>query len=100
MVARVTEEHLSLKRLWADLLMLHPTEPTFEPKFKIMKRQAERHHDAEESHLFPQVRASMSDDQLESLGLELLDLQQRLRRAGCPRDALVEQIEQAASLCG
>lgn len=37
------EEHLSLKRLLADLLALDPTGRLFEPKFKALKGQTERH---------------------------------------------------------
>src|SRR3712207_6602511 len=37
------EEHLSLKRILADLLELDPSEQTFEPKFKVLKEQAEHH---------------------------------------------------------
>jgi hemerythrin superfamily protein len=36
------EEHLSLKRLLADLLALAPSERTFEAKFKVLKEQVER----------------------------------------------------------
>ncbi|MGZ8265010.1 MAG: hemerythrin domain-containing protein, partial [Burkholderiales bacterium] len=42
------EEHLSLKRLLADLLELDPAEQTFDPKFKVLKEQAEHHHEEEE----------------------------------------------------
>jgi hypothetical protein len=37
------EEHLSLKRLLADLMALAPAAPTFEPKFKVLKEQTEHH---------------------------------------------------------
>ena len=36
------EEHLSLKRLLADLLELDPGEQTFEPKFKVLHEQTEQ----------------------------------------------------------
>ena len=49
------EEHLSLKRLLADLLQMQPAEQTFEAKFKVLKEQAEHHHKEEEEHLFPKV---------------------------------------------
>src|SRR5215203_2791713 len=38
------EEHLSLKRLLADLLTLDPASETWEPKLKVLKEQAEHHH--------------------------------------------------------
>jgi hemerythrin superfamily protein len=92
------EEHLSLKRLLADLLELSPGEQTFEPKFKVLKEQSEHHHDEEEENLFPKVRACMDAPTLESLGNEMLALQQRLRREGEPREAVAEQTEKAAPL--
>src|SRR3978361_1813319 len=49
------EEHLSLKRLLADLLALEPEDKLFEPKFKVLKEQTEHHHKEEEEHLFPVV---------------------------------------------
>lgn len=92
------EEHLSLKRLLADLLDLDPSEPTFEAKFKVMKEQAEHHHDEEENTLFPQVRLLMDDVQLGDLAHEVMALQDRLRRSCQPRDAVMSETGQAAPL--
>jgi hemerythrin superfamily protein len=93
------EEHLSLKRLLADLLELEPVDQTFEPKFKVLKEQAEHHHEEEEENLFPQVRLLLSEVQLEALGLEMMELQDRLMRARKrPRDAVAAEIEHAAAL--
>ncbi|MBC8108106.1 MAG: hemerythrin domain-containing protein, partial [Anaerolineae bacterium] len=41
------EEHLSLKRLLADLLALDPAAETWEAKFKVLKEQSEHHHEEE-----------------------------------------------------
>jgi hemerythrin superfamily protein len=93
------EEHLSLKRLLADLLELKPTDQTFEPKFNVLKEQAEHHHEEEEENLFPQVRQLLDEEQLEALGLEMMALQDRLMRARKrPRDAVAAEIEHAAAL--
>ena len=62
------EEHLSLKRLMADLLALNSDEQTFEPKFKVLKEQAEHHHKEEEEHLFPKVQKLFDEAQLSELG--------------------------------
>ena len=92
------EEHLSLKRLLADLLELDPSDRTFEPKFKVLKEQAEHHHEEEEEHLFPKVRQALDAAQLEALGTEMLLLQRRLDRAGEPREAVVAETGAAAPL--
>ena len=92
------EEHLSLKRLLADLLTLDPAADTWEPKFKVLKEQTEHHHEEEEENLFPKVRKALDADELEALGQQMLALQQKLQRAGDPRDAVVEQTDEAAPL--
>jgi len=90
------EEHLSLKRLLADLLELDPSEKTFEPKFKVLKEQAEHHHKEEEENLFPKVKKLLDGDQRDALGDEMLALQQRLQRQGEPREAVAGQTDAAA----
>lgn len=92
------EEHLSLKRLLADLLTLDPAADTWEPKFKVLKEQTEHHHEEEEEKLFPKVRKALDTAELEDLGQQMLAMQQKLQRAGDPRDAVVEQTDEATPL--
>lgn len=92
------EEHLSLKRLLADLLELAPSAQTFAPKFQVLKEQAEHHHKEEEEKLFPEVHKLIDADERAALGGEMASLQQRLARAGDPREAVVEQTAKAAPL--
>jgi hemerythrin superfamily protein len=92
------EEHLSLKRLLADLLELDPSEQTFEPKFKVLKEQAEHHHKEEEEHLFPKVMKLLSPEQRSRLGDEMVEFQSKLDRAGEPRELVVDQTAAAAPL--
>lgn len=92
------EEHLSLKRLLADLLELDSADRTFEPKFKVLKEQAEHHHREEEEHLFPKVQRILELAERERLGDEMLALQQRLQRRGEPREAVAGQTDSAAPL--
>ena len=92
------EEHLSLKRLLADLLELAPDATTFEPKFKVLKEQAEHHHKEEEEHLFPKVRTLMDAAARDALGERMSALQQRLQREGAPREAVADQTDEAAPL--
>lgn len=92
------EEHLSLKRLLADLLTLDPAAETWEPKFKVLKEQTEHHHEEEEENLFPKVSKMMDAARLDALGQDMLALQQRLQQSGAPREAVVEQTSEAAPL--
>ena len=67
------QEHLSIKRILADLLALAVDNPEFLPKLKVLKEQVSHHaHEEEERRLFPKVRAMMSTDERAGLGNELL----------------------------
>jgi hemerythrin superfamily protein len=92
------EEHLSLKRLLADLLALEPSDQTFEPKFKVLKEQAEHHHEEEEEHLFPKVAQLLDASQRAALGSEMLVVQRRLARGGDAREAVLNETDAAAPL--
>src|SRR5215211_3727013 len=80
------EEHLSLKRLLADLIALDPSDKTFEAKFKVLKEQTEHHHKEEEEHLFPKVMKLLDAGKRASLGDRMQALQADLRRSGEPRE--------------
>jgi hemerythrin superfamily protein len=92
------EEHLSLKRLLADLLELDSSEKAFEPKFKVLKEQTEHHHKEEEENLFPKVLKLLDGRRREELGKEMLALQARLTRQGEPREAVINETDSAAPL--
>ena len=64
----------------------------------MLKEQTEHHHEEEEENLFPKVRKMMDEERLKSLGQEMLALQQRLQQEGAPREAVVEQTDEAAPL--
>jgi hemerythrin superfamily protein len=92
------EEHLSLKRLMADLLQLSPQDKAFEPKFKVLKEQAEHHHKEEEENLFPKVRRLMDDARREELGCDMIAMQTRMKLEGRPRDNVTGETGSAAPL--
>ena len=92
------EEHLSLKRLLADLIDLDPTEQTFDPKFKVLKEQAEHHHKEEEEHLFPAAGRLLDARRRVELGDAMVQLQQKLARRGEPREIVAGQTDAAAPL--
>lgn len=92
------EEHLSLKRLLADLLALDPDDKLFEAKLQVLTEQTEHHHKEEEEHLFPEVPKLLDKNQREALGKEMLALQLDLKRQGDPRAAVVSETGAAAPL--
>jgi hemerythrin superfamily protein len=93
------EEHLSLKRLLADLLEIDPQERTFEPKFKVLREQTAHHHEEEEEHLFPKVRQLLSSEEIARIGAEMAALQTARRRdEDAPRESVVGETGQAAEL--
>lgn len=92
------EEHLSLKRLLADLLELDPSEKSFEAKFKVLKEQTEHHHREEEEHLFPAVLKILDEDTRHSLSEQMLARQQELTRIGEPRERVSNETASAAPL--
>ena len=66
------EEHLSIKRVLADMLELDPSEDQFDAKLSVMKEQLEHHaHEEEEKELFPKVRKLLDAEELEGLGGEM-----------------------------
>jgi len=92
------EEHLSLKRLIADLLALDADDSTFVAKFKVMTDQAIHHHRLEEDYLFPKVRELIAEPARRQLGAEMQALQAELGRQPRPRAALAEETDAAAPL--
>ena len=93
------EEHLSLKRLLADLLVLAPDDDaTFTPKCKVLREQVEHHHGEEEENLFPKALKLLPAERRVKLGRQMLQQQASLHRAGRPRDVVAAQTEVAESL--
>lgn len=92
------EEHLSLKRLLADLLVLDPVDPTFTAKCKVLEEQARHHHKEEEQHLFPQMRQLLDLPSRRSMGAALRAHEHALRASGAPRERVGVQTAAAAPL--
>ncbi|HZH03506.1 MAG TPA: hemerythrin domain-containing protein [Myxococcaceae bacterium] len=91
------EEHLSLKRVLADLLALGPEEEKFGPKMHVLAEQAEHHHKEEEEHLFPKVTKLLSADRLDALGTQMAGRMDALTQRHV-RDRIPSQTEDSASL--
>jgi hypothetical protein len=86
------DEHLSVKRLLADMMMLEVEDASFAAKLKVLKEQLEHHaHKEEEAKLFPEVKTLLSGEQLEALGGEMLALYEELLE-GEPRRQIPSEI--------
>ena len=93
-----TEEHLSVKRLLADMLELDVDDEHFDAKLTVLKEQIRHHvHDEEEKELFPKVRRLLSGDELAALGNELLAMFETLIEQQ-PRGHVPEETREAAPL--
>lgn len=92
------EEHLSIKRLVADLLETRAGDPSFEAKCKVLHEQTEHHHREEEEHLFPQVRKLMDTRERITLGSAMQLCQLLLLDERRPRDAAKLQTTAAGRL--
>ena len=91
------EEHLSLKRLLADLLELEIDDPRFEAKLHVLAEQAEHHHKEEEEHLFPKLAKMFDGEKLAAMGEELERSLRELDAAHI-RSTVLQQTDEAAPL--
>ena len=92
------EEHLTIKRLLADLLQLDPRNEQFETKIAVLKEQVDLHLKEEEDGLFPRVRKVLDRKQLVSLAEDMSVTMENLLDAGAPRQRVRFETQEAASL--
>ncbi len=92
------EEHLSLKRIVADLLLMTTDDHQFEAKLKVLSEQSDHHHEEEEKDLFPVVRKAKSHEELVALGHALVAREAIILAAGGSRNLASEQTGEAARL--
>ncbi len=100
MLHEAVEEHLSVKRLLADMLELDPDEDeeTFDAKLSVLKEQITHHaRREEEAKLFPVLRRMMSADERAALGNEVLALYESLIEHQ-PRQNILAETTEAAPL--
>lgn len=91
------EEHLSMKRLIADLLEMNVEEEEFEAKMTVLKELVEDHIEDEEGELFPKVRRDFASRELEALGAEMEAMFNELKEQET-REQIPNQIQEAAPL--
>jgi hypothetical protein len=92
------EEHLSLKRIVADLLAMDPDDPVFEAKLKVLSEQSDHHHDEEEKDVFPVVHKTHDHKWLVAIGTAMVEREAMLLSKAGTRNLAAEQTEHAARL--
>jgi len=91
------EEHLSLKRVLADLVGLRADAEKFSAKLHVLAEQAEHHHEEEEENLFPKVRKLLDHEALVALAGEM-EVRMKELVAESARKQIPNQTEESTSL--
>jgi hemerythrin-like domain-containing protein len=96
-LTEAVEEHLSAKRLIADLLAMTPDVANYEAKVRVLQEQIEHHVEEEEGELFPKARKLLADEPINELGDAMQELfVHEMKRS--PRDRVPAQTDEAAPL--
>jgi hemerythrin superfamily protein len=98
LLEEAVEEHLSVKRIIADLLEMEPDDAQFDAKMKVLQEQVEHHVEEEEKELFPKVQKLHSKDELEDLGVLMEQTAEELKEQGAPRMEVPKETGTAAPL--
>lgn len=98
LLQEAVEEHLSVKRIIADLLEMDPAEAQFDAKITVLQEQVEHHVKEEEGDLFPKVKKMLSSEELEDLGMVMEDAAEELKAGGSPRQAVPGETGEAAPI--
>ncbi|MEJ7603906.1 MAG: hemerythrin domain-containing protein [Kofleriaceae bacterium] len=92
------EEHLSVKRLLADMMELSVEDESFDAKLSVLKEQVHHHAiEEEEGEMFPKVRKLMSKDELAAMGNEMMAMFETLME-GDPRLNIPSETTEAAPI--
>ncbi len=97
LLKEAVEEHLSAKRVIAELLQMDLDDENFVGKVKVLQELIEHHVDEEETALFPKVNANFADVELEALGDEMEAMRESVQR-GEPRKRVPSETDAAAPL--
>jgi hemerythrin superfamily protein len=92
------EEHLSIKRLLAEILEGGIEDEQFAARMKVVEEQMTHHDEEEEKELFPKVRKSCSKEELEDLGKRMNELAQKLMEEGEPSSKIPGQTDEPAPI--
>lgn len=92
------EEHLSIKRILADLLAMEPDDERFEGAITTLEEQVSHHVGEEENVLMPNLREALGDDILDELGQELEARFEAIMREEEPHHRVFEELIEPAPI--
>ncbi len=91
------EEHLQAKRLLADMLDMDVSDDRFDAKLSVLEEEVKHHVEEEEQEMFKKVRKLLDKEELESLGVEMMNAAEMLEDTE-PRQEIPNETDQAAPL--
>lgn len=91
------QEHLSMKRLLADMLDLDVGDERFDAKLTVLEEQVNHHVEEEEDGLFKRVRRELGKERLAELGVEMQTMAEMLQETE-PREEIPKETDEAPSL--
>jgi hemerythrin-like domain-containing protein len=97
LLLEAVEEHLSAKRVIADLLDMSPADESFDAKVTVLKELIAHHVKEEETELFPMVRRAMGGE-LDDVGAQLEAMSAELLAKGNARAAIPAETAEAAAI--
>lgn len=97
LVQEAVEEHLSAKRVIADLLAMEPTHSQYVAKVTVLEELIAHHINEEHEHMFPLVRERLTSKELKALG-ESMSVMFDAAMDGKPRRSVPNQTKSAAAL--
>lgn len=97
LLEEAVEEHLSMKRIIADLLDMSASDPSFDAKVSVLREQVEHHVEEEEGELFPKVEQTLDSSDLDELGDEMETMFAEIMEDG-PRHQVPGETDRAARL--
>jgi hemerythrin superfamily protein len=92
------EEHLSVKRLLADLIDGEQGDPTYVAKLRVLREQVARHVSMEERELFPQAERRFDEEVRQALAQEMIGVMVELLERGDIEDRVSGQTGGAAEI--
>lgn len=98
LLQEAVEEHLSVKRIIADLVQLDEIDEQAEAKMSVLREQKKHHVQEEEKELFPKTRKLLAAEELEELGDRMEEMAEELMKEGSPRLQVPHETDRAAPI--
>jgi hemerythrin-like domain-containing protein len=98
LLQEAVEEHLSAKRIIADLVQGDADDGQIDAKMSVLKEQIEHHVKEEEKELFPQAKKLLGAERLEECGDEMVEMMEELESEGDARMQVPDETDHAAPI--